>query len=546
MSDSGFLQKLEVKPTDDEYEVIETSRWGNRDIYPISHDKRTYGTYAFVSYWGTCGVCLSSWTIGSSLIGIGLTAGQAMASVTIGMLLASINAYLNGTPGAKHHLGYGMLGRASFGLWGSYFCIMLNVFQSFVFYGTQMYFGGEAFVIILNSIFPTFLRMKNTLPESAGITTPALIGFILFMILYFPIIYFIPAYKIQKLLEVQVIIATATLLGIMGWAVHTNGGSPGNLLAPSIPLTRAETGFRVIQGITSVAGTYTGGSDRISDWTRYGRSRHTSTPAIIILAVTVILTALVGIISTSALAEAYDIVQWNPLIALQTIQAEYYTATCRAGTFFAGLGLLSVTVFVNYTQNCVSSGMDVAMLLPRYITQRRGAIIFSILGILAQPWRFLTQATTFITVLSSFGVFMSPAAAILIVDFWLVRKTKWNIPELYTPGGIYWFSGGLNWKAFAAYTLGMWPALPGFVNAVSGMEVAVTWRRFYQISFFFGYIVSGGIFYVFNKISPPPGVGIQVDFDVGADVIVGGFAEKKSDGNDVKNVGLVEAEAYKV
>jgi hypothetical protein len=30
---------------------------------------------------GTCGMCLSSWTIGSSLIGIGLTAGQAMGAV---------------------------------------------------------------------------------------------------------------------------------------------------------------------------------------------------------------------------------------------------------------------------------------------------------------------------------------------------------------------------------------------------------------------------------------------------------------------------------
>jgi purine-cytosine permease-like protein len=50
------------------------------------------------------------------------------------MAIASANAYLNGTPGAKHHLGYGMLARAAFGMWGSYFCIMLNVFQSFVFY----------------------------------------------------------------------------------------------------------------------------------------------------------------------------------------------------------------------------------------------------------------------------------------------------------------------------------------------------------------------------------------------------------------------------
>jgi NCS1 family nucleobase:cation symporter-1 len=82
-----------------------------------------------------------------------------------------------------------------------------------------MYFGGQAFVLILNSIFPSFLHMKNTLPESAGITTPGLIGFVLFILLYFPIIYFVPAWKVQKLLEVQIIVATVTLLGIMGWAV---------------------------------------------------------------------------------------------------------------------------------------------------------------------------------------------------------------------------------------------------------------------------------------------------------------------------------------
>ena len=354
--------------------------------------------------------------------------------------------------------------------------------------------------------------------------------------MYFPIIYFIPAYKIQKLLEVQVVIATATLLGIMGWAVAANGGSPGDLVAPAIKvsavpisfgvtltllqISRAEAGFRVIQGITSVAGTYTGGSDRVSDWTRYGHSRHTSTPAIIVLFLTVTLTALVGIISTSALAKVYPgEVQWNPLIMLQLVQAENYTAKCRAGTFFAGVGLLSVTVFVNYTQNCVSSGMDLAMLVPKYLSQRRGAIIFSILGILAQPWRFLTQAITFITVLSSFGVFMSPAAAILIVDFWLIRKQKWNIPELYKPGGIYWFTGGANWRAFVAYFLGMWPALPGFINAVSGLEVAVTWRRFYQISFFFGYIVSASIYYILNRFFPVAGLAVQVDFDIDGSVI---------------------------
>jgi NCS1 family nucleobase:cation symporter-1 len=240
--------------------------------------------------------------------------------------------------------------------------------------------------------------MNLTNPYSAGITTPGLIGFVLFILLYFPIIYWVPAYRVQKYLEVQVVIATVTLFGIMGYAVAANGGSAGNLVKPAIKLSKTDAAFRIVQGITSVAGTYTGGTDRVSDWTRYGKRRHTSTPAIIVLAFTVVLAALMGIIATSAFAEAYGVLQWNPLIMLREpkfsvkylrccadlpveyIQAKDYTPACRAGTFFAGLGLLCLTVFVNYTQNCVSSGMDMAMLAPRFISQRRGAIIFSILG----------------------------------------------------------------------------------------------------------------------------------------------------------------------
>lgn len=85
MTLASTLRKLEVKPTDDEFEAIKTSRWGNKDVYPIPHDKRTYGVLAFYAYWGTCGISITSWTFGSSLIGIGLTAGQACGAVVSGI-----------------------------------------------------------------------------------------------------------------------------------------------------------------------------------------------------------------------------------------------------------------------------------------------------------------------------------------------------------------------------------------------------------------------------------------------------------------------------
>ena len=59
----------------------------------------------------------------------------------------------------------------------------------------------------------------------------------------------------------------------------------------------------------------------------------------------------------------------------------------------------------------------------------------------------------------------------------------------------------------------MAPALPGFIHEVQpSIHVNDTWRRFFQISFFFGYIVSGGLHYLLNKFFPPSGLGEQVDF----------------------------------
>lgn len=125
---------------------------------------------------------------------------------------------------------------------------------------------------------------------------------------------------------------------------------------------------------------------------------------------------------------------------------------------------------------------------------------------------------------------MAPAAAVLVVDFWIVRRTKWNIPHLYDPSGIYWFTAGINWRAMVAYVMGMWPALPGFIAEVSAtsstpIEVDIVWRRFYQVSFFFGFTVSAVLFYGFNRVSPPPGLGVQVDFDVDGSIVVDGVVE---------------------
>ena len=125
----------------------------------------------------------------------------------------------------------------------------------------------------------------------------------------------------------------------------------------------------------------------------------------------------------------------------------------------------------------VCAGMDLAGLWPKYINTRRGSIIVCVVGILCQPWRFVTQPSAFVSVLSAFGglyifplnfnhgnadnfvVFLAPMTGVLICDYWLIRRTKWKIPDIFQKEGIYWYMAGVNWRAMVAFLLGLFPSL---------------------------------------------------------------------------------------
>jgi NCS1 family nucleobase:cation symporter-1 len=122
------------------------------------------------------------------------------------------------------------------------------------------------------------------------------------------------------------------------------------------------------------------------------------------LPITITVTAMVGVfVTTATLTMNNGVAQWNPLVLLISVQKETYTPLSRCATFFAGLAFLMSQIFVNLTQNTIPYGMDLAGMLPRYLTNRRASTILVVLTCIVQPWRFLSQASIFITVLSCFS-----------------------------------------------------------------------------------------------------------------------------------------------
>ncbi|KAI1340159.1 hypothetical protein F5Y15DRAFT_50141 [Xylariaceae sp. FL0016] len=483
-----------------------SSRWANPDVLPVPHDQITYDWKAYFGYWVAVGANTTVWALGSSNLANGLDAGAAIGGIFVGGVLAGLVALFCGEPGVRYHLGFPMMSRATFGMYGSYFVIMLKCFVNFIFFGVQSYWGGLAATVVLSAIFPSYYNMPNTLPEDAGIATKQLVGFIIYIVV-FTLLMFIHPSKLQPLIYLSQYGINLTILGVFIWALAANGGA--SLLPPSKTISSSERSFRILQAMSSVAGAWTGASIRQSDWTRFSKTRSAPTVHQLITGpVALVICATMGIAATSAVAQMYGEPIWNPIALLETVQDRDYSSTTRAGTVFAGLGFFISQVTINLIQNSVSCGMDLASMAPKYIDVTRGSLIMCLVGYLIQPWRFVNQAGMFISVLNSFGMFVAPLAGINVVDFWIVRRMNWKVPDFFKNGGednIYWFCCGLNWRAFASWSLTVWASFPGFIAAMTGRDFGEGWTKTFQVTWIVGFMGAGLVYYLICLISPPPG-----------------------------------------
>jgi hypothetical protein len=230
-----------------------------------------------------------------------------------------------------------------------------------------------------------------------------LISFFIYWAFFIPVVLYIPMYKLKNAMYPSIVATAAALFGILGWAIHNNGGTVGSLVS-GVKAGKLDKAFLFMQCVSSTAAVWGGSGDRLSDWSRYSKNKWAPYPALFTsLPISLTLFAGIGTLTTSAYYNKTGEIVWNPVTMLLTIQANNYTAACRAATFFAGVALFSNLIYINIVQNTLSFGMDIAGVMPKYLDMKRGGMIVVIVGIACNPWRFLSQALVFTEVFAVFA-----------------------------------------------------------------------------------------------------------------------------------------------
>lgn len=157
----------------------------------------------------------------------------------------------------------------------------------------------------------------------------------------------------------------------------------------------------------------------------------------------------------------------------------------RAGVFFIAFAFALAQLGTNIAANSVSAGSDMTALLPRFINIRRGGFVCAAVGLAMCPWNLLSSSNQFTTYLSSYAVFLSSIAGVLICDYYLVRKGYLQVKDLYNArrSGPYFYRYGINPRAYVAYIAGILINVVGFAGAI-GRTVPVGATYIYKYVFF--------------------------------------------------------------
>lgn len=106
--------------------------------------------------------------------------------------------------------------------------------------------------------------------------------------------------------------------------------------------------------------------------------------------------------------------------------------------------------------------------------------------------------------MGAYGIFMGPAVSIMLCEYYLISKGNIYVPSIYVGNKHnknYWYYGGWNIQAYAAYITAVGLCMIGFVNKV-GAAVPPAGVKLGELGWLITFPTGAVVYYVLCKIWP--------------------------------------------
>jgi len=462
-------------------DVLTSSRY-NEDIAPTRVKQRTWTKWNVAALWVGMAICVPTYILGGVLTSyFGLSVTEALWTILIANIVVLIPLTLNAYPGTRFGIPCPVVLRASFGIIGSNVPALIRALVACGWFGVQTLFGGIAIHLLLSALFDSWAALGGT---------GEVIGFFIFWVAnVWVVIRGSESIKHLETLAAPLLLVVA--VGLVFWALPKVSISEVLATPANRPDGASFFGY-FMAALTAMVGFWATLSLNIPDFSRYADSQKSQIVGQIIgLPLTMLLFSGLGVLLTSASMELVGETISDPINLIGHIDNTFWVIVSM-------LMIILATISTNTAANIVSPTNSFQNIAPKYISETKGVIVTGVIGILLMSWELLKKLgwldsdvsveSLYSNWLIGYSSLLGPIAGIMIVDYFLVRKQRYELPDLYRDGGVY---PAWNTAGFIAFLIPVGLTLVAITTGHLG------W--FYNYGWFTGSILGGILYYVASR-----------------------------------------------
>lgn len=438
----------------------------NEDLAPIKHKDRNWGAFEIFNVWSNDIQSLFGYTLAASLfLAYGLNGWAVMAAIILAGFIVMVLVNLTGQPSVKYGIPFPVMVRASMGVRGANLPAVLRAIIGIFWYGVQTYFASTAVTLLITALFgagsgATFL----------GLSGVAWLSFVIVWV--FQIMIFCSGIeRIKHFLNWAGPLVYVVMVALM-LIVWYQAGSE---LIPAVGTIFGSGGERSIGPIAAflaIVGTmvayFAAVVINFGDFTRFVRTeRQMRLGNLVGLPLNVAFFSFIALIITAGTLVLFGEALTNPADIVERVDS-------LPLTIIAALTFFGATVGINLVANFIPPAYDLANLFPSKISFRVGGLITACIAFFVGAlWVSVISQIGVPGFVNALGAVVAPFYGIIVVDYYLIKRQKLNMEELFSskPGGTYYYVKGWNTRAVTAFgCAALFSLATVLVPALSGLD----------------------------------------------------------------------------
>jgi len=410
----------------------------NEDLAPLK--KQSWSWYNIFAFWMADVHSVGGYITAGSLFALGLSSWQVFVALILGICIVQFFCNLVAKPSQVTSVPYPVVCRASFGVKGANIPAIVRGLIAVAWYGIQTYLASAAFMVLALHFFPHWAPFADV--NQYGFVGLSALGWLAFMVMWVlqALVFWHGMESIRKFIDwagpgVYVVMAV-----LCGWLVWKAGWQNIDMNLGGIKFEGWAALPVMLSAIALVVSYFSGPMLNFGDFSRYGKSFDAVKKGNFWgLPINFIFFSLLTVITTAATLPVFGELIIDPVHTVSKIDS-------TTAVVLGALTFMIATVGINIVANFVSPAFDFSNVAPQHISWRTGGMIAAVGSIFITPWNLYNNPQVIHYTLDILGSFIGPLFGILIADYYLIRKQKIVVDDLYTLNkeGTYWYSNGYN------------------------------------------------------------------------------------------------------